>query len=486
MLIAANTDVFSQEQTGMRLERYAGIYSAAINPANTGFMPHPWEVSLFSLDAFVENRYAYLADTRLAEVLRRPDDIRYIGDANPGESREGYLYQHFFEHKGRMYGVAQLRGGGPSLAFHIGPSLTVGLTTQLRTLVSSYGIPEALAFSNLDALPRFETRQTKSLALAGMGWAEWGLNLGYRFEQDNGLSTSIGITPKYLQGFEGLYARSSAPLFFQKMQRDTLNFSNADLAYGLSFSDVLGDSIPYGDPLRRSGSGGGVDLGIAWSMEDDDSEDPRDYRWRAGIALLDLGSVRFKRHSVAYQLQSDSSLNVPPDLLTSASNVNEATYQLARVFGQTLQEATVADQFSIGLPTALSMQIDYRIRRNVYLGALWIQRIPLGKTSLKRPNTLAITPRFEHKWVSVSLPVVLSDWRSPRFGLAARLAWLYVGSDNLPSLLGKQKFSGTDLYVGLKVNGFAFGRLNLPKFKGGGGGGTRNKQKRGKIKCYSF
>lgn len=33
----------AQDQLGMRLERYAGIYSAGINPANTAFTPHNWE-----------------------------------------------------------------------------------------------------------------------------------------------------------------------------------------------------------------------------------------------------------------------------------------------------------------------------------------------------------------------------------------------------------------------------------------------------------
>jgi hypothetical protein len=40
--------VFSQEQLGMRLERRAGMYAAAINPANTAINPNNWEVSLFS------------------------------------------------------------------------------------------------------------------------------------------------------------------------------------------------------------------------------------------------------------------------------------------------------------------------------------------------------------------------------------------------------------------------------------------------------
>lgn len=484
LLATVGQPLFSQEQIGMRTERYAGIYGATINPAHTSFMPHPWEISLFSFDAFANNRYAYLANTSFPKALRHSEDITYIGDVAPGESRPGAIYQHFFEPGGRIHGVGQFRGGGPALAFHLGPSFTVGLLGNVRFLASSYGIPETLAFANLENLPRFEPRQVRPLAFAGMGWAELGLNLGYRFDNGEGLSTSIGITPKMLLGFEGVYANSSDALSFTKLPRDTLYFSNADLDYGLSFADVVGDSVPDYDPFRRSGRGVGLDLGIAWSMEDDDSESPNDYLWRAGVSLLDLGGVRFNQHSVAYQMRSDSGITLPPDLWDSPSNVDEFTGQLAGAFGSSLPQSFKADHFQIGLPTALSLQVDYRVRPFLYLSGLWIQRLPLGKNALKRPNTLAITPRFEHKWVSLSLPVVLSDWRSPRLGLAARLAWLYLGTDNLPSLIGQQKLSGADLYVGLKVNGFSFGRLSLPRLKGGGGGGSR--QKRGKIKCYNF
>ena len=482
IVAAVAPPLFSQEQLGMRTERYAGIYSASLNPAHTGFMPHPWEINGFSLDAFADNRYGYLANTNFFRTIRHTDQITYIGDAVPGETRSDVVYQHFFDPARPIHGVGQFRGGGPALAFRLGPALTVGLLGNVRAMGSSYGIPAVLSFPNLEDLPRFEARQTGPLSFAGMGWAELGLNVGYRFENEEGLSTSIGITPKMLFGFEGGYAISHTDLSFTKLQRDTLHFTNADLEYGLSFSDVLGDSVPYYDQFRRSGKGAGIDLGIAWSMEDDDSESPTDYRWRASVALLDLGAVRFAQHSVAYQMRSDSGLTVPPDLLTKASNVEELTAQLAGVFGTTAQQAFKADHFRIGLPTALSLQFDYRVKPFLYVGGLWIQRLPIGKTALKRPNTLALTPRFEHKWVSVSLPVVLSDWRSPRFGVAARLAWLYLGTDNLPSLLGKKRLSGADLYVGLKINGFSFGRLSLPRLKGGGG----SRQKKGKIKCYRF
>jgi hypothetical protein len=67
-------------------------------------------------------------------------------------------------------------------------------------------------------------------------------------------------------------------------------------------------------------------------------------------------------------------------------------------------------------------------------------------------------------------------------GLAARVAFLTFGSDNLPSLFYQKKFTGTDFYMGLKINGFSL-------FKGNGISLNRKKSgklKRRKIKCYSF
>ena len=98
---------------------------------------------------------------------------------------------------------------------------------------------------------------------------------------------------------------------------------------------------------------------------------------------------------------------------------------------------------------------------------------------------MAVVPRFEHRWVSFSLPVVLNDWQSLRVGAAARLGWLYLGSDNLGSFFKKQKLTGTDFYIGLKINAFS---LNFNK----GNSLTREsnpyrgRRKMGKIKCYSF
>jgi hypothetical protein len=62
---------------------------------------------------------------------------------------------------------------------------------------------------------------------------------------------------------------------------------------------------------------------------------------------------------------------------------------------------------------------------------------------------------------------------------------LYLGSDNLGSFFEKDKLSGADAYIGLKINGFTIGggekKDRLHRERGGS-----SKQNRKKIKCYQF
>jgi hypothetical protein len=143
------------------------------------------------------------------------------------------------------------------------------------------------------------------------------------------------------------------------------------------------------------------------------------------------------------------------------------------------------ETFLMGLPTGLSAQFDVQIAPHFYGSAVVVQRTPLLKHSMRRASTLALVSRYEHRWFSFSLPVVLNDWQSLRIGMAARLGWLYLGSDNLGSFFEKDKLSGADAYIGLKINGFTIGggekKDRLHRERGGS-----SKQNRKKIKCYQF
>ena len=62
-----------------------------------------------------------------------------------------------------------------------------------------------------------------------------------------------------------------------------------------------------------------------------------------------------------------------------------------------------------------------------------------------------------------------------------KLGFLYLGTDNLGSLVGNTDLTGTDFYAALKVNPFNLGLGKKDK-----GFGQKRRSNRGSVKCYDF
>lgn len=466
----------------MRLERYSGIYSATVNPANTAFNPQRWDVSLFSGDVFLENSYAFVRKASIPKLLNNSENIVSVADTSAENPlAPGALLADFFEGRRRMHAVMQARVTGPAFSFQVGENHTFGLLTAVRTGASIYRIPGNLNFFSLDANRFGDAVEVKPVSFSAMSWAEIGLHYGYRNFDDENRVTSFGITPKLLLGFEGLYARTSDAFQYTRFPGDTVFFDSGNWQYGLTTGNLSdnADSVR----LRVNGAGFGLDLGFAWAQPDEEGDGGADYLWRAGVSLIDLGFVRFNKQAEKHNIRFDNTVVVGGSAFDNVDNAQEAIRQISQSFLADPDESLSGRAFSIALPTALSAQFDYKAAKYFYVGGLLVQRVPLSKQSLKRPNTLAVVPRFEHRWGSVSLPLVFDDWRAFRVGLAARLAFLSIGTDNLGSWVGQKRLSGTDFYVGLKINGFQLGSGKRHNTSGGGGPSRRNWRK---IKCYEF
>lgn len=468
----------------MRHERPAGIYSAGINPANTAFTPHNWEVSLFNADLFFENSYAFLRNTSLQNALRNTDKIRSVADISPeNPAARDAIIQDFSEGRRKMHFVTQARIGGPAFSFRIGGNNVVGLTTAFRTHLSSYRIPEILAYPVVSDLPRNQAINIPAAGLSGMVWGEIGLHYS-RLEDLDGIQMAWGVSPKLLLGYEGFFTRAQSNFDYTQRLGDTVAFGSAQWDYALTTGNLTDNADQV--KLRRQGSGFALDLGVSWAMPDGEEEDG--YLWRAGISLVDAGFVRFKNTAQRHQIEFDTVLTISGADFPQRDDAEAVLSDVSRAFLGDSLASLQSRAFGMPLTTALSAQFDYRVAPMFYVGAVLTQRVPFTKTAIKRPNTLAVAPRFEHRWFSVSLPVVVNDWRSLRAGAAVRLAWLYVGTDNIGSFFNKNKLSGADLYLGFKVNEF---NLNFNKKEKG----YRLKRERGsrssgpnrkKIKCYNF
>lgn len=457
----------------MRLERYAGIWGASLNPAQTAFNPNPWEVNLFSADLFFQNNYAYIRDASLPLVLRHTDRVVSINDiTRERPQRPEDIVQDFYNRDRNMHAVLQTRIAGPGFSFRFGENNVIGLTTAVRANFSTYKVPGILRYERISQVRLRETIEIPAARLASMSWGEIGLH--YSRKNDDG-SLAWGISPRLLLGFSGAFARSNRTFSYASLGNDSVDFQLPTWEFGLT-EGLLNEDWAAGAGEEVGGFGGGLDMGLMWASPDDDNG----YYWRAGIALNDLGSVRFTRGSEQHRIQFDPLKTIDGSTLDGPS-LREYIQEASTALLGSPTASLSSQSFSVGLPTALTLQGDMRIVPLLYASAVWVQRVPIWRNTLKRPNMLAIVPRFEHRWFAFSLPLVWNEWQFLRVGMAARLGFLALGSDNLGSFLQQKKLNGTDFYIGLKINGFNL-HLN-PKGKTGGG---RSKQKRRKIKCYDF
>lgn len=470
----------AQEQLGMRLERFAGIYSAALNPANTAFMPHNWEVSLFNAGYFLENNYAYLENTSIQNALRNTDQIVAVSDLSPERPAPAdAILLNYFDGNRRIRAVTNALGGGPAFSFRLGENHVLGLTTAVRGDFSAYRVPSVFHYAQFSEIGVGQTIDIQPLQFQAMTWGEIGLHFSH-LSNDGDVMTAWGVSPKLLMGFSGAYGKSNLTFQYTPGSNDTAVFNTPTWEYGLS-NNLLDTDNPQNSAFDVGGMGVGVDLGFSWAMPTDEEGE---YRWRAGVSLLDFGFVRFGKGAEQHLLRLDSILTIDGNAI-QADDARGYTRVLSRLLLGDSLASLQGETFMMGLPTGLSAQFDVQIAPRFYCSALAVQRVPMWKHSIRRASTLAVVPRYEHRWFSFSLPVVLNDWQSLRVGMAARLGWLYLGSDNIGSFFSKDKLSGTDVYIGLKINGFTLGggerKDRLHKERGGGG-----KQNLRKIKCYKF
>ncbi|MCC6411426.1 MAG: hypothetical protein IT270_07185 [Saprospiraceae bacterium] len=466
----------------MRLERYSGIYSAAINPANTAFTPHNWEISLFNADAFFENSYAYLNNTSIPNALRNSDRIVAASDTSMERPlMPGDILMSYADGDKPMHGVMRTAVYGPSFSARIAEDHVVGLTFGVRSLFSAYKIPEVLAYNSISNVPIGQTLVIPRTRGEGLAMAEIALHYSFRNTYKD-VYTAWGVTPKILLGFEGFYTDAASEFDYTPEGNDSTTFGRSDWNYALTTGNLTSNSDDI--KLKQQGAGVGVDFGWVWAMPADDADTDEDYDWKFGISLIDLGFLTFGKGGEKHRIYFQDSVTVSGDDFPGTDDPYERIRQASQAFLGDPTASLQKKSFVIGMPTALSVQLDKRVTNGFYINTILMQRFTVVPNSIHRPSTLATVPRYEKKWYSISVPLVINDWRSFRVGLSARIGFLYFGTDNVGSLMEKAKQSGSDFYIGLKFNALT---LSGGKFRGfGGGGGRPSRQKMRKIKCYEF
>ena len=90
------------------------------------------------------------------------------------------------------------------------------------------------------------------------------------------------------------------------------------------------------------------------------------------------------------------------------------------------------------------------------MNTLWVQNLRSPSAfGMKAESVLAVTPRYEHRWYELSVPVSLMNrYSSLGVGLAGRVGPLWFGTDHLTALLNIGKPKVFNVYFGVSAGLF--------------------------------
>lgn len=445
VVILISSNLSAQVQLGLRLDNYQGINAAFINPANTSSQRLNWNFNIVSAGMFADTDYGFIENSSIFNAMSKTwinrDEIGPDGTVDLDE----FAVVDFNNSDNQKYFDVNGFVTGPSLFGHLGNS-HIGVFLNYRFHGSEQNLDSDLGYYTNQRIPLTDSIALERTQIAAASWREIGFHYGHSIDKSWG-EISIGTNLKYISGIEGLSFETTTAAELERLSIDDVSVENLNIrtmgTTGLIDQNNLGSTT--------TGTGYGIDIGFNLMFEDYDN----DYRFKLGLAINDIGSITFDQNVEAHTLQSTSPVTFSkPDFqnIEDLRDLIERTSTAVTGIANGSLDPSISS-FKIGLPTALVLNADLRITNRIYLGALLVQRFPKSNVHLERTSVVAISPRYESKWVGFAAPVSLLNYGKPNIGASLRLGFLTVGTDQFGSLGNREQLSGGDFYMSIQFFG---------------------------------
>ncbi len=428
----------AQQNLGVRNSNYAGIQGALINPSSIADSKMNWDLNIISVDEVFGNTFLYAPKKNLhflgfKQIIKGALDQDLFGThfdpQNPYK-----LYQVSFS------GEAL----GPSFFLKLPKNQAIGFSFRARAYANFNNITGALAQNLFDYFLNKSLWATdlhdNSVKIDEMSWLEYSVHYAAEAYSDAHDEIKAGVSLNYLMGNTGAYAKNANLNY--KINDSNFIFTNTSLDYGRT---DLNRPTNFGN-----GNGFGADLGFTWLHF---RQDRNKYLYRVGLSLIDLGAIKFKHNAAAYHLEADSAdfSNWHQQHFVSNTQFDRAVS--AVFYAGDSSKSLVANQFKMGLPSAISVQADWNVCQRYFLNLTVIKGFHHGNgQGVIRPDVYGLTPRYETPDLDVSLPFSLLYYghMQSRLGIACRYKYFFIGGDAPGPLLKLKDLDGADFYTGVR------------------------------------
>jgi len=449
----------SQEMLGIIFSDYSGINSAVINPALLTGSKAYLDINIIGADAFFKNDWGYIPKEgdNIWDLLSYDTLIPLYG-----KYRYNGMYTYHKNTKPKKF-VQSTRVLGPSAMVQTGKH-AFGISLSSRSVSTGSNIAFEIPLFLYEGLIHEEMQNINfnddDIDFVSLTWTEISGSWAYDFHRFYKSKLTLGINAKLSLTHAGVYStiKNVNYLVYNPENIQVYNW-DAEIGFAIPIDYNSSDLIHNSAPIN--GIGGGFDIGFVYTRLKNSippsggkkicSKPYEEYLYRVGISILDIGGVSLKQNAQKHNFDNVSVFWTEFDTV-EYHNINVAMQQLSQAFYGNPNQSKTGNKISIGLPTALSLQIETNPIKNFYLSALWIQPIIINSRQLRRPSQIAIVPRFENSLFAFSLPFSMLQYEYIRLGTAIRMGPLTIGSDRLGILLGITDLDGLDIYFSLKFS----------------------------------
>ncbi|GAB3694368.1 hypothetical protein GCM10027592_15210 [Spirosoma flavus] len=368
---------------------------------------------------------------------------------------------------------ADIKLGGESLALKQtdirGPAFLLQFRNHHTLAVSTRYRADLNISSDYDLVRWFQGDKTplpladRSPALNADAFGEIALSYAVPIINRGGHAVKIGATYKHVRGLQT--AAMSAEGSFEA-KSDRLDYTIRQMQ--VSYSDLLTLSkLTPTDAILGTvpGIGNGFDLGFTYEFRpqapahrETTSDAPQSesvpYKYRFGVSLLDMGSIRYKSASIwrvipttSFLLQTDVQ---PPKTPTQIRDA------VARTLG-VLPEGEIGE-LNTKLPQTLSVQFDANVGKNWFLSGTWWKPTTPITGAQHRSELITLGGRYETAKLEYS--AMLNYWQDMgkvSIGTHVRYGYVTIGSDNLFGFfsynnMATHLFAGVSIPIGAKLS----------------------------------
>ena len=445
----------AQDYLGYSTGNYAGVNSLTINPAGIADSRFKVDIALTGVNVYAGNNY--IGVDRIA--LFNPS---YFNDKDFADK---YLTRSTGKNAYNAYLNASLQL--PSVMITLTKNDAIAFSGRVRSITNVNGIEQELAdliYNSFNLPPNWNQQFTnKRVEAQSNVWAEYGISYGRVLLNRGEHFLKGGITVKLLQGL------GSAHLFAKDVE---YNFRNADTINSLRANANYGhsDNLIFNDPNKNfkyefvANPTVGFDFGFEYEWRpkyrdyqyDMDGKtnlwrrDKNKYKLKVGFSVLDIGGTKYRKTSPYNSNFSANVTNLPTSSFDNVKDVVSLDSTINSLFTLTDDKGS----YRMGLPTALSFQVDYNIWKGLYLNFTPFISLTAGTRNPNKSrvwNNYALTPRYEFKWFGVYLPNSYNTLSGFNSGISLRLGPVVIGSGTIFSSLGKKTVREADIHVLFKI-----------------------------------